>query len=104
MSFSALLPDTVTIEPYTGSDGYGGPQFGSAVTYKARIRGGAEDVKNAAGEEVVSNMQIYVNTTTPIDTRSKLTLPSPWVPTNPPIIRVDPVTGFKARHHIKIYA
>jgi hypothetical protein len=103
MSFSGLLPDSITIEPYIGADGYGAAQFGSAVTYKARLRGGAADVKTAAGEEVVSKIQIYLNTITPIDTRSRITLPARFSPTNPPIIGVEPVTGLQSTHHVKIY-
>lgn len=103
MSFSRLLPDSVTIEPYTGSDGYGAPQFGSGVSYKARIEWGPKDVKNPAGEEVVSNARIFIATANAIDTRSKITLPVGRGPVNPPIIMVRAVTSGRRVHHTVVY-
>jgi len=103
MSFTGLLPDSVTIEPYTGSDGYGAAQFGSGVTYKARIEYGPKDVKNPAGEEVVSNARIFIAATVAIDTRSKITLPAGRGPVNPPIMMVRAVTAMRLQHHTVVY-
>lgn len=103
MSFSGLLPDSVTIEPYTSSDGYGAAQFGSGVTYRARIEWGPKDVKNTQGEEVVSNARIFIATANAIDTRSRITLPAGRGPVNPPIMMVRAVTAGREIHHTCIY-
>lgn len=103
MSFSGLLPDVVTIEPFTGSDSYGAPQFGSAVTYRARIEWGPKDVRNAAGEEVVSNARVFIATASAVDTRSRITLPAGRGPMNPPIMMVRAVTAARRIHHTVVY-
>lgn len=103
MAFMGLLPDQILIEPYVSSDGYGNPQFGAPVAYRCRIAGGARDVTNAQGQEVVSNRRIFVSTTAAIDTRSRITLPTRCSPTNPPIIKVEAVSGARDVHHTVIY-
>ena len=103
MSFRGLLPDTITIEPYTGADGYGAPQFGAGVSYRARIEWGPKNVMNAQGQEVVSSARIYVSCKTAFDSRSRVTLPAGRGPVNPPILLVKPATGMRGIHHTVIH-
>ena len=103
MSFTGLLPDSVTIEPYTGADGYGAPTFGSAISYKARIEWGPKNVLDAQGQEVVSKARVFIATSNAIDTRSRITLPAGRGPVTPPIMMVKAVTAMRKTHHTCIY-
>lgn len=103
MSFSGLLPDSVTIKPFTGNDGYGAPQFGAGTSYRARIEWGPKNVMNAQGQEVVSNARIFIATTAAIDSRSQVTMPAGRGPANPPIIMVKPASGARGVHHTVLY-
>lgn len=103
MSLLDLLPDSVTIEPYTGADGYGAPQFGAGVVHRARIEWGPKNVLNAQGQEVVSGARIYLDRTTALDSRSRVTLPAGRGPVNPPIITIKPATAIRGVHHTVLY-
>lgn len=84
-----LLAQEVSIEPYAGRDAYGKPSYGAAVTYRARVSGRARRIVNAEGDDTVSMLQVHFGTVTaPPTVRDRVTLPSPYQPTNPPILSV----------------
>lgn len=85
----SFLAQEVTLEPYAGRDAYGKPSYGAGVTVRARVSGRAKRVINADGEETVSMLQVYFGSKTLVPTvRDRLTLPSPFQPTNPPLLAV----------------
>lgn len=71
-----LLRHTVTVQPYLGS-GPSGALYGAAVPYRAYVQDKRQLVRNAAGDEVVSETTVYVGDPgANIPAKSKLTLPS----------------------------
>lgn len=60
MSLAALLTgDTVTVTTYGGETAYG-PSYGAAVDVSCRVEADRKLVRNAAGDEVVSETTLYV--------------------------------------------
>jgi len=101
--FSDLLTQSVTIEPYSSSDGYGGATYGAAVTYKARVVGKQQLVKAISGQDKVSMFTVYLKSNAAIDSRSRITLPADYVPNTPPILAVGLYPDEDGIHHTQIY-
>jgi len=98
---SALLfafEDEITVEPYSSMTAAQVFSYGSAVTYRALIQRGAKRVVNAQGRDVVSNVSVTIPERVHIDQRSRVTLPSGFVPNQPPIIGVEPLKGLGMDH------
>ena len=55
-----LLQDVVTVEPYSGESGYG-PIHAAAATVLGKISATRQLVRNSDGEEVVSEVTLYVH-------------------------------------------
>lgn len=85
---AALQPDTVTIAPYSSMTSDHVVTYGTATTYAARINSGARRVVASDGREVVSNVQVIIEGRVNIDQRSRVTLPTVFVPNQPPIVAV----------------
>ena len=100
----ALLPHTITVTPYSSQNRYGEPTYGAAQSYKALVQQKVRQVRDLAGEERVSMVTVYVNTTAAITPRDKLTLPSGFTPQTPPIIQVARQSDEVGLHHCVIYA
>lgn len=84
-----FLSQEVTLERYAGRDGYGKPTYSPGVAMRARVQGRARRILTQSGEAVTSTMQVYFATTeTPPTVRDRLTLPSPFTPTQPTILAV----------------
>ncbi|MEV0586323.1 hypothetical protein [Nonomuraea sp. NPDC050310] len=67
---------TITVQPYIGS-GPGGRVFGAPVTYRAYVQDKRQLVRNAAGQEVVSEATAYVgDPAANIPADSKVTVPA----------------------------
>lgn len=99
-----MMPHQISIEPYTGVDAWGAYTYGAAQTYRARVQGRTRVVTNVRGEEVVSKITVYVAATGGITAQDRLTLPSPWSPTQPPILDVQYVSNDVGHHHMVILA
>lgn len=97
-SLESLLFDSVTIEPYSTQTPGQARSYGSAVTYPAMIQRGAKRIIGADGREIVSNIQIYIKERVHVDQRSRVTLPTGYVPNQPPIIGVEPLIGLNMDH------
>lgn len=86
----ALYVHTVSLEPFAGLDDYGTATYGEAVEYSARIQQRAKRVRTAEGEEVTSMTQVFLAPTPPmLTTRDRITLPTPFTPTQPPILSIQ---------------
>lgn len=105
MSFSDFLdfcPHSITVEPFASVDQYGAYTYGAPVVYRARVQGKNQVITNMMGEEAVSTIQVYLNgTVTPQD---RVTLPAPFVPTQPNILAIQRVSDESGQHHQVIYA
>lgn len=100
---SALLfgfEDTVTVEPYASMTGAQMQTYGSSVTYRALIQRGAKRVVNSAGREVISNVSVTIPERVHIDQRSRVTLPTGFVPNQPPIIGIEQLKGLGMDHSV----
>lgn len=93
MTFDAslleLYEDEVTVEPFSGETSARVRTYGTAVTYPAVIESGAKRVIGNNGAEVVSNVQVLIPNRVSIDQRSRVTLPSDYVPNQPPILAIS---------------
>jgi hypothetical protein len=72
--------------------------FGTAVSYAALIQRGAKRVIGPQGREVISNIQVYIPERVHIDQRSRVTLPTGFVPNQPPILGIEPLKGLGLDH------
>ena len=83
---------TVVVEPYAGQDAYGVRVYGSATSYRARVVGERNVVRDATGAEVVSNTKVWIASDTQIDVKGRVTLPSGAIlsgnTSQPPILSV----------------
>ncbi len=60
MSLAEDLKEIIYVAPYVGHDAYLKPTFGAARQVKAMVAGKMQLVRNAQGEEVVSDRQLLV--------------------------------------------
>jgi len=100
---SALLfafEDEVTIEPFVSMSVAQVSTFGAAVTYPAIIQRGAKRVVGSNGRDLISNVNVTIPERVAIDQRSRVTLPSGFVPNQPPIIGVEPLKGLGMDHTV----
>lgn len=104
MTFNASLlfafEDTVTIEPVSAVSSSQVITYGSAVTYSALVQRGAKRVIGPSGREVISNVQVIIPERVAVDQRSRLTLPTGFVPLQPPILGVEPLKGLGLDHTV----
>ena len=98
-----MCPHTVTVEPFSSRNAYGAATYGTAVTYRARVQGKNQMIRNVGGEEVVSTITVYVATQT-MTPQDRITLPSPFSPTQPDILAVQRVSDESGQHHVVVYA
>ncbi len=101
--FTDLLHQTITIEPWTGRDGYGNPSYGAGVSYSARIVGKSQLIRDTQGQEVVSQYTVYLLSNATVDARSRVTLPAGYAPTTPPVLAVGRYPDENGIHHTTIF-
>jgi hypothetical protein len=116
MTYDADLDDflttTVTYADHSSLTQGGAQTFGTSSTILARIEPGSKLVRDHTGREVVSEVTVFLRPTTIADTTympkvtGQITLPSPYSPTTPPIIRVrvhnDAQSQGAGVHHYEI--
>lgn len=84
-----LMNDTVTVEPCTAEGAGRALTFGTAVTYRALVQLGRRRVIGRDGREQISNTQVMIPNRVAIDIRSRITLPTGFVPNQPPIMGIE---------------
>lgn len=99
-SLTALMEDTVTIEPYSSMTSEQVYSYGTAVTYAALVQRGVRRLRDATGREADSNVQVIIPDRVAVDVRSRITLPSGFSPQTPPIIAVEPLKGLGLDHTV----
>jgi hypothetical protein len=107
-----LLTTTVTWAPSTGLSGGGAQVFGAALTIQARIEPGSRLVRDQTGREVASAITLFLKPTSTTGStylptvKDRITLPSPYAPTNPQIIAVriipDAMSEGNSFHHFEL--
>ncbi|MBW2561268.1 MAG: hypothetical protein JRE40_10505 [Deltaproteobacteria bacterium] len=73
--FLEWFNQTVTIEPFTGVNVNGEPQYGAAVQYSAFVQRRTRLVRDRAGQEVVSTAQVYLDGSVDVGIQDRITLP-----------------------------
>lgn len=99
-SLTALLEDTVTIEPFSSMTQAQVYSYGASVSYAALVQRGVRRVVTANGREADSNVQVIIPDRVAVDVRSRITLPSGFVPQTPPILAVEPLKGLGMDHTV----
>lgn len=101
--FKSFLPHSITIEPYTGQNSAGEESYGSGIAYSGRVADKTKMIRTDAGIEKVTRTVAWLNTTTAISTRDRVTLPSGFTPNQPPLLRVDRIPDDEGMHHLVLY-
>lgn len=98
-----MMPDTVTVEPFSSINEYGAVTYGTSVTYKARVQGRVRMITDFKGEQKLSQVTAYIAgySGSPQD---RITLPSRFSPTQPSILSVQPVLDERGVHHTVVFA
>lgn len=103
MDLLDLMPEQVTIEPYSASGGLYDPRsWGAAVTYRARVEQVTNQVLDAQGDQRLSQATVYIGykvgaggAISPVDgtegftVHDRVTLPVHYQPREPQIIAVE---------------
>ena len=100
--YDDFMTDLVTIEPMLSKDEYGAPSFGTAVQYQCRIDGATKQRVTLEGVERTVNAMIYIPGVPGIGPFDRVTLPAGFVPQQPPIMRVNPLTDEGGAHHTEV--
>ena len=98
-----MMPHSITVEPFASVDLYGTYTYGSPVTYQARIQGKNQVVTSRTGEEAVSHIMIHVASGA-VGPQDRVTLPLPFLPSQPLLIDVQHVSDANGIHHSVVYA
>lgn len=104
-----MFPDSMTVEPYTGSDVEGTKTYGPPFTVICRIGGRTKTVADSDGRERVSSVQATVPGAYGLQTNDRYTLPArfsvnPSDPTDlvarqPEALGVDQLSDENGPHH-----
>lgn len=83
--FDDVLPDSITVEPWTGQDAQGKPTFGAAVLIPhARVVRGKRMFRDATGQDVYAQAVVYAGADLiAIGPKDRVTLPDG---TQPPVL------------------
>jgi hypothetical protein len=92
-SLLEFMPDEITIEPFESTTVTQAHVYGPAVTHAAQVVNEYERVIDRNGRDVKSIARAIVAERLHIDPRSRITLPTGWVPNQPAIIAVRPKGG-----------
>jgi len=95
--FLTWFNQTVTIEPFTGVNAYGEPQYGAAADYQAYVQYKTKLVRNAAGQETVSTAQVYLDGSVNVGIQDRIALPDGSQPVILSIEALPDETG--STHH-----
>lgn len=98
-----MMSDTVTITPWTSQSGSGVPTYGgTAYTITCRIEMKNHLIIDNQGREIMARGRIIMATTTIPSILDQITLPSDYVPTNPPILAVNVEPDDISSHHVTL--
>ena len=94
VSLLELLPDTITIEPFSANSTTQAPTYGAAVSYRAQVTSEwGKTITERSGRTFQSTVRILIPDRVHVDPRDRLTLPTGFVPNQPPILSVSPTGG-----------
>lgn len=94
-----MFPDTVTYAEFVDRTDYGKPNYGTPVSYSARIVRRPRFVRKADGSEVVSSVTVWLAAFVDAGAQDQITLPDG---TTPEVLTVEKYTDESGDHHTKI--
>lgn len=97
-----LFPHTVTWEAYSSQNAYGEPTYAAAITYPARVEMRSRLIAGSGGNEITARGRIFLHSTGIPTTRDRITLPSGFDPTQPPLLDVNPVYDDRGLDHVVV--
>lgn len=97
-----LMPYQVIVESNATVDTYGARTYTTCATYAAAIQGPSRFLHQSSQQERVSRQTVYLATADPITTQDRITLPSAFEITQPPILDVQRVSDRFGTHHVKV--
>lgn len=108
MTFDAtlteLMVDSITIEPWASQDVALKPTFGTAVTYpNVLCELHSKSYMDGEGREFQSSVRVLIPERLSIDLRSRVTLPSGFVPQQPPIRAIFGHKGLGLDHTVLVF-
>lgn len=98
-----LCTQSVSHTPWTGQNASGEPTFGSATSYKAQVSGQNRLVWDSAGKQVLSSLRVIFAQYVAINPKDKLTLPSGYPVSSPPILSVDLWQNDEGQDHTTVH-
>ena len=102
--FESLCPAIIVVEPFTTNDAWGNKSYGSSVSYRGRVTNKMRRIVTMAGVDAISGTDIVLLTSSGVFTEDRITLPSGFLPRQPPILRVDRIADEEGNLYTKVYA
>lgn len=98
--WASMMTQTVTIEPYSSPGSHIGKEtYGTGVEYRARFVEKTRLVRSASGEELAARGVVWINASSGISTKDRITLPDD---TQPPILAVESYPDEMGNTHLKL--
>lgn len=94
-----LLPQTVTVEPYIGTNGWGEQLYDPPATWRARVQSRRQLVRSRGGDEVVSETTITLPAKAVVPLDSRITLPDGTITH---ALTYGRLTGAHEVHHVTV--
>jgi len=99
-----LFPHEVIVEHFLTSDGMGGSRtYGDPVIWPARVKGQHKLVKDFAGIEKMSTVNVVFAGVPGAKAKDRYTLPIEFVPQQPKAISIDHSPDENGAHHERVY-
>lgn len=96
-----IMPQTVTIEPWTGfSDGGAGSTYGTSYNSACRIQMKNHQAVTKDGRTVTARGKVFLLSLVIPTVKDRVTLPMSYTPRQPPIIDVNVEDDETGNHHI----
>jgi hypothetical protein len=98
-----LCPHRVTWEAYSGQNAYGEATYATGITYPARVEMKSRLIAGSGGAEIAARGRIFLFSTGVPGARDRLTLPTGFSPTQPPVLDVNPVYDDRGLDHVVVW-
>ena len=98
-----LCDQTVTWEAWSSQNENGEASYGAGTDYTAQISGQNRMVRNAVGEQILSSLMVIFSQYLNISVKDRLTLPSTYTVTQPPILYVEKFRADEGNHHTVVH-
>ena len=99
-----FMPHTIQVEPWVSYKGGGSDSnYGDAEPYSCRIEMRNHLVVDQNAKTVTARGRVFLLSTTVIGYKDRVTLPTGYTPTKPPLIAVDVNDDETGTHHVCLH-